>query len=52
MTAPQPITDEALVCFVRWCRLNSEHIVTNPVIARRVLEAYRRAGIELARTAS
>lgn len=44
MTTPRPISDEALICFVRWCRLNDWRIVSDPTFARRVLEAYRRAG--------
>jgi hypothetical protein len=35
------ITDEALVAFVRWCRLNDGQLVTEPVTARRVYNAYR-----------
>lgn len=42
MTTPRPISDEALICFVKWCRLNDPRIVLDPAIARRVLEAYRR----------
>ena len=35
------ITDDALVAFVRWCRLNDGQLVTEPVTARRVFNAYR-----------
>lgn len=34
------ISDAALIAFVRWCRLNAPEFVLDPVIARRVLEAY------------
>lgn len=37
------ITDAGLRCFVQWARLNSEEIVLDPIVARRVLQAY--AGI-------
>ena len=37
------ISDDGLICFVRWARLNSADIVLDPIIARGVLEAY--AGI-------
>lgn len=42
MTTPRKMTDEALVCFVLWCRANEARIVFNPAIARRVMDAYRR----------
>lgn len=34
------ISDAALICFVRWCRLNPAEIVLDPATARRVLDAY------------
>jgi len=40
MTAQRRITDEALVCFVLWCRQNPESVATNPEVARKVLAAY------------
>ena len=39
--AEKKITDDALVAFVRWCRLNDGQLVTQPVTARRVFNAYR-----------
>lgn len=35
------ITDDALVAFVLWCRANDAALVTDPVVARRVFDAYR-----------
>jgi hypothetical protein len=34
------MTDEALVCFVQWCRWNDRDLVENPEVARRVFNAY------------
>lgn len=34
------ITDEALACFVEWCRTNRASIVEDLVIVRGVLNAY------------
>lgn len=36
------ISDEALLAFVEWCRLNDRRIVGDPLIVRRVLNAYTR----------
>lgn len=38
---PDPLTDDALMCFVRWCRENHPRFVYDPMIARRVLSVYR-----------
>lgn len=40
------ITDDGLICFVRWARLNDPDLVLDPVVARQVLEAY--AGVAAA----
>lgn len=34
------ISDAALVSFILWARLNVAEVALNPIIARRVLEAY------------
>lgn len=34
------ITDAGLRCFILWARLNTEEIVLDPIIARRILETY------------
>ena len=34
------ISDEALMAFVEWCRLNSRKVVNDEVLVRRVFEAY------------
>jgi hypothetical protein len=39
--AEKKITDEALVAFALWCRMNEYFLVSNPVVARRVFNAYR-----------
>jgi hypothetical protein len=39
--AKREISDEALVAFVQWCRINEEPLVTDPLTARRVFRAYR-----------
>lgn len=41
--ANRRIADEALTCFVLWCRQNPAHIVTNPEVARKVLASYTKA---------
>lgn len=38
------IDDDALACFVRWCRTNGPVITADVRIARRVLSAYTQAG--------
>jgi hypothetical protein len=39
--AEKKITDEALVAFALWCRINEYRLVTDPEISRRVFNAYR-----------
>lgn len=39
--AEKKITDEALLAFVQWCRMNDARLVSDPVIARQVFNAYR-----------
>lgn len=34
------MTDDALLAFARWCRLNSPDVVLDPVVLRRVFDAY------------
>lgn len=41
MPTRQIITDEALIAFIQWARVNDERLVTDPEIARRVFNAYR-----------
>ena len=43
------MTDEQLMCFVQWCRLNDDRIVELPELCRRVLKAY--AGVRSQRAA-
>jgi hypothetical protein len=43
------MTDEELMCFVRWCRDNDERITQLPDLCRRVLKAY--AGVRSQRVA-
>ena len=38
--ASEGISDEALLAFARWCRLNDARFVLDPVLARRVFDAY------------
>ena len=37
---PGPISDEALVAFVDWCRLNPWRLVYDKALMRRVFDAY------------
>lgn len=37
------ISDEALLAFIRWCRINDVDLVENIDVARNVLDAYRRS---------
>lgn len=34
------ITDDRLVAFVHWCRLNDERLTDDPLLVRGVLAAY------------
>ena len=34
------MTDQGLIAFIGWCRMNHPAIVFNPEIARRVYDAY------------
>ena len=36
--------DRALDCFIAWCRLNPANIVRNPIVSRRVHDAYMNLG--------
>lgn len=40
--ARRQIADEALTCFALWARSNPAHVVTDPAVARRVFDAYRK----------
>ena len=37
---PGTISDEALLAFAQWCRVNHFAHVANPVLVRRVFDAY------------